>query len=122
MKTRHITFTLILMALIVSACNLSRVTPTPTLAPPTDLPPLPLDPSINAGATPIVIEGENGELCIVPSDWYTYTIEQGDTLSLLADQTGSTQEELMRVNCITNPNNLVEGETFYVPRPPVIGS
>mgnify|MGYP001163346407 CR=1 FL=1 len=116
MKTRVAFFTLIVLALSLSACNLSRATPTPTFAPPTTPPP-----TLAPDVTPIVVEGANGELCIIPSDWYPYVIEQSDTLSLLAQQTASTQEELTRVNCLSNPNNLVAGETIYVPRPPVIG-
>lgn len=116
MKTRTVFLTLSLFALTLSACNLSRATPTPTFAPPTTPPP-----TFAPDVTPIVIEGENGEVCIIPSDWYPYTVEESDTLSLLAQQTAATIEELARVNCLSNPNSLVEGDILYVPRPPVLG-
>lgn len=45
----------------------------------------------------------------------TYVIRRGDTLSGLAQQYGTTVNELVRLNGISNPNLIYAGETIRVP-------
>jgi LysM repeat protein len=54
-----------------------------------------------------------------PDGWTTYTIQEGDTLSSIALRTGTTVQELLSVNCITNRGMIVVGATIFVPRAPV---
>ena len=46
----------------------------------------------------------------------TYTVKQGDTLTGIADQTGSTPEAIQRANNITNPTSLQVGQVLTIPR------
>ncbi|WP_324668941.1 LysM peptidoglycan-binding domain-containing protein [Geochorda subterranea] len=47
--------------------------------------------------------------------WTTYTIRQGDTLSEIAQKTGTTVEELAKRNGIENPDVLRVGQRIEVP-------
>ncbi|MDX2161508.1 MAG: LysM domain-containing protein [bacterium] len=116
---------LVCAAAFVSACNLARPIPTPTPQPtPAFVPPTPLpgQPSL----TPLgqgggrTVTGENGQVCVIPPGWVEYTVETGDSMGLLAQQTGSTIQQLTTTNCLNNPDNLFVGQTLYLPRPPVI--
>ncbi|MBI5667839.1 MAG: LysM peptidoglycan-binding domain-containing protein [Chloroflexi bacterium] len=104
---------LIVLAAVLAGCNLTTAPPTPTLAPtqpPTFAPiitPLPVD------VTPI-----NPDCPQTPNNWIPYTVEEGDNLSTLAEQTGSTVTELMANNCLENPDQLFAGFVIYLP--PVI--
>lgn len=63
------------------------------------------------------------ELVDIPSDceptqpegWTTYVVQEGDMLSDIAARSGSTVEELLLPNCITDPSMIVVGSTLYVP-------
>jgi LysM repeat protein len=52
-----------------------------------------------------------------PSPFQEYTIQQGDSLSSIAQQFGTTADELARINSITDPNSLSVGQKLQVPRP-----
>jgi LysM repeat protein len=52
-----------------------------------------------------------------PEGWVTYVIQHDDTLSEIALRTGSTVEELVRVNCITNRRLIQPGAEIFVPVP-----
>lgn len=43
-----------------------------------------------------------------------YTVKQGDTISSIAQSYGITTEELLNVNQITNPDNLVVGQDLII--------
>lgn len=43
-----------------------------------------------------------------------YTVKQGDTIASIAQSYGITQEELLNVNQITNPENLVVGQDLII--------
>lgn len=43
-----------------------------------------------------------------------YTVKQGDTISSIAQKYGLTPEELLRVNVIDNPDNLVVGQDIII--------
>jgi hypothetical protein len=124
--------TLALIAFTMLACNLSSTPPTPTLAPvPTSDPFLQAFPTSDpAGsqffaptATFITSTGAtvgSDPNCPMPVGWITYTVEVGDSLSLLASQTNSTVETLAQNNCITDVDSLYTGQVIYLPSAPVI--
>lgn len=119
---------LALLGLVLVGCNLRLGQPTPTppanvplvttLAPDV-LPDLNIPPSSDfapvTGGTPI-----NPDCPVTPSTWISYTVESGDSLGLLAEQTSSTLDELATGNCLTNPDALFVGQVIYLPRQPVI--
>lgn len=101
---------LLLLAIVLAGCNLTTAPPTPTLAP---TPPPTFEPIITtlpADVTPI-----NPDCPQTPNNWIAYTIEAGDNLSTLAEQTGSTVAELMSNNCLENPDQLFAGFVIYLP-------
>lgn len=49
------------------------------------------------------------------SDLGSYTVQKGDTFSKIARNFGTTANELIRINEITNPNILIPGQTMLVP-------
>jgi hypothetical protein len=111
-----------LIGLLLASCNLSLGRPTPTSAPnaplittlePNGGIPPPEFPAIHD--TPI-----NPDCPTTPSTWISYTVETGDSLGLLAEQTSSTIDELVTGNCMTNPDELFVGQVIYLPRQPVI--
>ncbi len=103
-----------LVLLTLLACNLTRALPTPT--PPPTLPPTPpplLDePAVNE-------EPVNPDCAATPAGWIPYTVEPGDSMGLLAEQTSSTIQELVAGNCLDNPDQIFVGQVLYVPRQPV---
>ncbi|MBE2267154.1 MAG: LysM peptidoglycan-binding domain-containing protein [Anaerolinea sp.] len=133
---KHALAALALIALTLLACTLSNVPPTPTTAPfPTLDPalqfstPLPgsgliqstatLDPfSGSAGATG-ALTGSNPN-CPQPPGWLLYTVESGDTLSLLSVQTNTAVTDLATANCITDTDTLYVGQVIYVPTTPIV--
>jgi LysM repeat protein len=52
-----------------------------------------------------------------PSPFEEYTVQQNDSLSSIAQQFGTTADELARINSITDPNSLSVGQKLQVPRP-----
>jgi len=54
-----------------------------------------------------------------PSPFQEYTVQQGDSLSSIATQFGTTADELARINGITDPNTLNVGQKLQVPRPTI---
>jgi hypothetical protein len=111
-------FTLVLLfiTIVLAGCNLTTTPPTPTLAPtepPTFAPIAPVAPP--AGSTPV-----NPDCLLTPANWIPYTVETGDSLSLLAEQTSSTVNELVTNNCLDNPDQIFVGIVIYLPQTPVI--
>lgn len=49
-----------------------------------------------------------------PAGWRVYVVVWGDTLSVLARRFGTTEEQLMEVNCLAS-NSLLGVSTLYVP-------
>jgi len=58
-------------------------------------------------------------LCTVRSYGSIYYVQRGDTLYALAHLTGSTVEELMLANCLTD-TRILTGQLLYMPRLPVV--
>ena len=65
------------------------------------------------GATPTPAPSPTPE----PSPFEEYTVRQGDSLSSIAQQFGTTADELARINGITDPNTLNVGQKLQVPKP-----
>ena len=86
------------------------VTPTGT---PGGTPGVSPTPGGTPGATPTPAPTPTPE----PSPFQEYTVQQGDSLSTIAAQFGTTADELARINGITDPNSLSVGQTLQVPRP-----
>lgn len=84
-----------------------------------ELPPPPTpEPSEVVTPTPVPTDTPVGCAVFQPTGWGSYVVVRGDTLSSIAVRSGSTVNELARVNCIANPNNIVSGGILYVPRRP----
>lgn len=49
-----------------------------------------------------------------------YTVKQGDTINSIAENFGITADELLKVNQITNPDNLVVGQDLIILVPNII--
>jgi hypothetical protein len=105
---------LLLLASLIG-CNLTTATPTVAPLPPTQ-PPLPV--LTEAVAPPL--EPVNPNCAVTPAGWVEYTVEPGDSMGLLADQTASTIEELVIGNCLDNPDQIFVGQVIYLPRQPVV--
>ncbi len=56
--------------------------------------------------------------CTPRSDWLTYTILPGDTLTGIATRTGTSVDMLIQGNCLQDPNTLDVGQTLLVPQTP----
>lgn len=50
-----------------------------------------------------------------PAGWVPYDVRSGDSLSAIAQRTGTTLGELQRVNCLVNANDIVVGNRLMVP-------
>ncbi|MBZ0291089.1 MAG: LysM peptidoglycan-binding domain-containing protein, partial [Anaerolineae bacterium] len=88
------------------------VTPSPT-AQPSETPTvtLTLEPTRTPTPMPAVT------LCIpaLPEDWIIYQVQPGDTLSNLANQTNTTLDQLMQINCLSDSGLIVSGENIFLP-------
>ena len=113
------------------------VTRTPTAAATTVLPSSSVTPTGTPGGTPSVSPTPGGTPGISPtpggtpaatptaapsptpaaSPFIEYTVKQGDSLSSIAQQFGTTADELARINSITDPHTLDIGQKLQVPRP-----
>ncbi len=56
--------------------------------------------------------------CAQPPTWKQYVVQPGNTLFSIAQAVGSTVSELMRVNCLANPDRILTGDILFVPRLP----
>lgn len=57
--------------------------------------------------------------CLPRTDWPTYIIAAGDTLYNLARNANTTVTALTEANCLENPENLLPGQTIYLPERPL---
>jgi hypothetical protein len=116
---------LVIVLWACAGCNLTRALPTPTPdpRPPTATNPPPLVPTLFPSITPLGGVGtvpDQGE-CPIPQGWIEYVVQPGDSLSVLAENVGSTVEALVAANCLTDPNNLIADQPIYLPRIPIVG-
>ena len=89
--------------------------PSPSVAP-TGTPGISPTPGGTPGASPT----PGGTPTPAPSPtpaFEEYTVQQGDSLSTIAAQFGTTADEIARINGITDPNTLNIGQKLQVPRP-----
>src|SRR5947209_5264816 len=100
-----------LLALLAAslACNLgSPNNPRPTRAP--------TQPVSGNSATSVALQptfqptSNTTSGCTPRTDWPTMTIGEGDTLSTIAERVGSTVDNLVAANCLTDPNAIVSGQ------------
>jgi hypothetical protein len=105
----------VLLTLLMAGCNLTTAPPTPT-PPPTEFIPTVEGPVL----FPTISTPINPDCPATPPTWIAYTVEPGDTLSLLAEQTSSTVEELVAGNCMDNVDQIFVDTLIYLPRTPVI--
>ncbi|NWF70410.1 MAG: LysM peptidoglycan-binding domain-containing protein [Chloroflexi bacterium] len=55
--------------------------------------------------------------CVPRADWTaTYTVQRGDTLSVIARRYGIGLQALQEGNCITNPDRIAAGQELRVPQ------
>lgn len=47
----------------------------------------------------------------------TYVVREGDSLSVIAERFGVTQDAIQRANDITDPNSLFAGQEIVIPAP-----
>jgi len=78
--------------------------PTPT-AEPTAIPTATV--TLTATATPCVVSR--------PAGWVPYAVRTGDSLSAIAQRTGTTVAQLQQVNCIVDPNSISSDSTLFAP-------
>lgn len=116
------------LVILISGCSLSSNSATQTsqvptaeviivTATPTELPTnTPTHPA-PASAVTYSVPTVNIPPCIPRMDWSIYTVQPGDTLSWIAQQTGSTITELAAANCLDNANSISADQQLRVPRP-----
>lgn len=46
-----------------------------------------------------------------------YTVQSGDTLSLIAERAGITLDDILWYNAVNNPDNIFIGQRFFIPAP-----
>lgn len=103
----------LVVVVLVAACNLTTTPQTPTPAPtlqPTFAPP--------AAPLPIDVTPINPNCPATPQTWLPYTIVEGDSLSVLAEQTGATINELVINNCLDNADEIFAGFIIFLPGVP----
>ncbi len=106
-----------LLLLIVGSLGCNLITPQPTAGPalPATITPLsagtPLtSPTATPGPTPVL------PTC-APAGWFAYVVAAGDTLYDLALTTGASIDTLVAANCLTNADQIVEGQVLALPIP-----
>jgi LysM repeat protein len=60
--------------------------------------------------------GVSGATCnAAPAGWVAYTLQQGDSLGVLAQQGNVSVEQIVAANCLPNPDMIPAGQVIYVP-------
>lgn len=99
-----------LIALLLSACAPpAPTTPRPTAPTILEITPAPTQ---NADATATAYARQ---LVPTPTPAGLYVVQRGDTLGGLAEDFGTTVEEIMAANGLTDPNALQAGQTLLIP-------
>lgn len=72
------------------------------------------------GITPVAgpIEGINPN-CPAPPGWVAYTVEPGDSMSLLAAQASIAIDDLMVANCLADADQIFVGQVLFLPTAPI---
>ena len=90
------------------------VTATPSLTPVASLTPLP---TVVPTTTVLPTQGIL-DRCVLRTDWETYQVEVGDTLSNISVRTNTTLTTLQLANCLPDANRIQVGQVLYVPQLP----
>jgi LysM repeat protein len=53
--------------------------------------------------------------CNPPAGWVLYTVQPGENLFRIAARYGMTAEELQQANCLSSADEILAGESLYVP-------
>lgn len=70
-----------------------------------------------APPTTTLLTSSEGD-CPLPTNWQSYTVTPGDTLSSIARRVNVTAVELAVANCLDNPDQIGVGQALYVPQQP----
>ena len=65
-----------------------------------------------------VVQAATAVNCTPASDLPVYIVQDGDILSAIAEGVGATVEELIAYNCLLDEDELLVGQTLYVPVAP----
>ena len=120
---RGVLRTILMLTLLLTACTLNAEPPTPTpTVEPTDGSAFidARDPTAAASATPQApattaptpVRLAN---CNIRTDWFIYIVYPGETLSRIAQRSGTTTAILASANCLANPNLIFAGQALRVP-------
>lgn len=112
-------FWFVLVIIGAVGCTL-RTSPAPPTVFPTATFETILPPAEEFSPPPADAVSPNPDCPNTPSGWIQYTVETGDSLSLLAEQTSSTMDEIMAGNCLTDPNQIFVDQVIFLPRVPVL--
>lgn len=90
------------------------VTQTPTTAPTVTA-------TLTPTPSPTIRISPTATICspIMPSGWVSYAIQTGDTLSDLAARTDISIDQLLTVNCLSDPRLIIVGQQIFLPRTPI---
>lgn len=79
-------------------------------------------PVLNVPSTPDVLPTQQLTITATPAtcqpreDWTsTYAVQRGDVLTRIANRYGTTLDELVQANCLSNPNRIRIGDILRVP-------
>lgn len=121
---------LAISALLLAGCTRPKPAPTPTPTPrpvstpvvlvtpqpsptPAEVTPVPAQPEVTPQPSPV---GPEPAPTPLPAQGYiNYKVKWGDTLESIAYRFGTTVEELVRINNLTNPNLIYIGQILKVP-------
>ncbi len=118
--TRRITVLLLLAQSLISACSIT-VGPPPSTTPgpgePTNTPIEQVHFDVTHVPSPTALPPTTAPApgSAAPGATGKYTIKPGDTLSGIAQEFGITVEELVKLNNITDPNQIQAGQVLTVP-------
>lgn len=86
-------------------------TPQPTFTPTTGL----IMEIVSDGVQPPVSQPTaQAQACGRPSNWAAYTVQRGDTLSSLAQRTGTSTQQIQTANCLAG-TLIFAGQVLYLP-------
>lgn len=127
-------FMILILAIASLACSLTSSTDEPTNVPRSQFTfPTPTATSLSQiggipTATSTIVSGgntgnnsgnnTNPTPCSIRTDWLTYAVVSGDTVSGIAVRSGTTTAALVAANCLGNANELSVGQVLRVPAIP----
>lgn len=107
---------------IATATDIPSATPTLTKTP-TPVPTLTFTPTLTltrtATTVPTPAQTNTPVVCIAPFGWLIYTVQPGNTLTNIAEASGTTVTELRTANCLPATASVRIGDNLYVPRLPL---